>query len=184
MAKMRKGRLSWTRSSSPRVVGYKLYWSENDEVNYESKCVKLKNVTEIVLPDDVNSFKPDGGPIEFGITAIDENGNESDMVTLKATYHFSVPNAPTGFYLRKSEDYCLTSGREHGALPEGPDELNLRKLKDYHVTSVPDSESGPEGPSVLSLRKLKDDSRPPVGEHESDEEEEIELYDILESGNL
>ena len=113
MAKIRKRRLRWTKSSAPQIVGYKLYWSENGEVNYDSKCVMLGNVTEIVLPDDVNSFKPNGGPIEFGLTATDEIGNESDMVTLKAPYQFAVPEAPTDLYLRKLDDYCITCNRSN-----------------------------------------------------------------------
>ena len=67
MAKVRKRKLRWAKSSSPQVVGYKLYWSENDEVGYDSKCVKLGNVTEIVLPDEVSAFKPGEGLIEFGV---------------------------------------------------------------------------------------------------------------------
>ena len=90
MAKIRKRKLRWIESSSAQVVGYKHYWSENGEVNYDSKCVMLGNATEIVLPDEIDSFKPNGGPIEFGITAIDEIGNESDMVTLIAPYQFNV----------------------------------------------------------------------------------------------
>jgi hypothetical protein len=113
MAKIRKRKLRWIKSNSPQIVGYKLYWSEKGEVNYNSKCVMLGNVTEIVLPDDVNSFKPNGGPIEFGITAIDEIGNESDIVTLKAPYQFAVPEAPTDLYLRKLDDYCITYVRDY-----------------------------------------------------------------------
>ena len=39
--KIKKRRLRWTASDSAQVVGYKLYWSENGEVNYDSKCVTL-----------------------------------------------------------------------------------------------------------------------------------------------
>jgi len=157
MAKIRKRKLRWTKSSSPQIVGYKLYWSENEEVNYDSECVKLGNVTEIVLPDDVSSFKSNGGLIEFGITAIDEIGNESDMVTLRAPYQFTVPEAPTELYLRKLDEYYLTSDRGHESTPEAPTELNLRNLKDYHIT--------------------------PVRNHESEAEEEILLTDLVENGN-
>jgi hypothetical protein len=112
MSKVRKRKLKWTKSSSPQVVGYKLYWSETSEVNYDSKCAMLGNVTEIVLPDDVDSFRPGGGPIELGVTAIDEIGNESDMVTIKAAYQFNVPNAPVDPYLQKLDDYYATCIRE------------------------------------------------------------------------
>ena len=112
MAKIKRRRLKWVASDSSQVVGYKFYWSENGELNYDSQGVMLWNVTEIVLPDDVKSFKPNGGPIVFGITAVDELGNESDMVTLTAPYQFNVPKAPDDLYLQKLEDYFVTDDRD------------------------------------------------------------------------
>ena len=105
MAKMKKRRLSWKASNSSQVVGYKLYWSVGGGVGYHSSCVRLNNVTEIVLPDDVASFTPVHGPIEFGITAIDELGNESDMATLFAPYQFSVPEAPQGLKMETLKEF-------------------------------------------------------------------------------
>ena len=110
MAKMKKRRLSWKASHSSQVVGYKLYWSFGGGVGYHSTCARLNNVTEIVLPDDVPAFTPASGPIEFGITAIDELGNESDMVVLYAPYQFSVPEAP--------QDLKMETMKEFAALPE------------------------------------------------------------------
>jgi hypothetical protein len=81
-------------------VGYKLYWAEGDQgINYESASEKLGNVTEVLLPDDVKSFAPQSGPIKFGITAIDELGNESDFITLNAPYQFNAPRAPGDFWI-------------------------------------------------------------------------------------
>ena len=105
MAKLKKRKLRWYASSSPQVIGYKLYWSESGDVNYDSNQVLLGNVTEIVLPDDVDSFKPGDGQIEFGITSIDDLGNESDMITLKAPYQFSVPKAPQNLEMEKLEQF-------------------------------------------------------------------------------
>lgn len=127
MAKIKKRRLKWSASESAQVVGYKLYWSEGGEVNYDSKCVTLGNITEIVLPDDVDSFVPDGGPIVFGITALDEVGNESDMTTLVAPYQFNVPRAPDDFYLQKLDDFGITSNQDENV--------------DYYLTSLQDDES-------------------------------------------
>lgn len=104
MAKMKKRKLTWKASSSSQVVGYKLYWSENGEVNYDSNYALLGNVTEIVLPDDLDAFTPGGGSIQFGISAIDELGNESDMVTLMAPYQFSVPKAPRDVQMKTLEE--------------------------------------------------------------------------------
>ena len=105
MAKMKKRRLSWRASHSSQVVGYKLYWAEGGGVNYDSQYAELGNITEIVLPDDVESFTPGNSPVEFGITAIDELGNESDMVTLFAPYQFSVPDAPKGLKMETMHEF-------------------------------------------------------------------------------
>lgn len=128
MAKIKKRRLKWSASESAQVVGYKLYWSESDEVNYDSSCVTLGNITEIVLPDDVDAFVPAGGPVVFGITALDEVGNESDMITLVAPYQFSVPSAPDDLYLQKLDDFGITSNQDENV--------------DYYLTGLQDDESG------------------------------------------
>jgi hypothetical protein len=60
MAKIKRRKLKWIASGSSQVVGYKLYWSENGAVHYDSQCAILGNITEIVLPDDVHSFTPNG----------------------------------------------------------------------------------------------------------------------------
>lgn len=103
MGKIKKRKLRWAGSESPQVVGYKLYWEEGNKVTYDSSCKILGNVTEVVLPDDVKEFKTENGPIEFGITALDELGNESDLVTVAAPYQFKVPQAPEGIWLEGSE---------------------------------------------------------------------------------
>ncbi len=135
MAKIKKRRLKWTASSSAQVVGYKLYWSENGEVNYDSKCVTLGNITEIILPDDVDSFTPASGPVVFGITAVDELGNESDMTTLVAPYQFNVPQAPQDLYLQKLDDFGIT--------------LHHDEHVDYYLTSVQDDASDEAEPIKL-----------------------------------
>lgn len=144
MAKIKKRRLRWTASDSAQVVGYKLYWSENGEVNYDSKSVTLGNITEIVLPDDVDSFIPVGGPIVFAITALDEIGNESDMTTLVVPYQFNVPKAPDDLYLQKLDDFGITSHRDDNV--------------DYYLTSLQDDESDEVEPirlveAVESIRR-------------------------------
>ena len=103
MGKIKQRTLRWTGSESPQVVGYKLYWEEGGDVTYDSSSAILGNVTEVVLPDDVDDFKPDNGPIEFGIVAVDELGNESDLITISAPYQFKIPHAPDGIWLEGSE---------------------------------------------------------------------------------
>jgi hypothetical protein len=135
MAKIKRRRLKWVASSSPQVVGYKLYWSENGGLNYDSQWVMLGNVTEIVLPDDVKPFTPNGGPVELGVTAVDELGNESDMVTMTAPYQFNVPKAPDDLYLQKLEDFCITSDRDDNV--------------DYYVTDLADDNPDEKEPIHL-----------------------------------
>lgn len=108
MAKLKKRILRWQASSSPQIIGYKLYWSDSGDLNYDSNQAILGNVTEIVLPDDVDSFKPNGGPVELGISSIDELGNESDMIKLMAPYQFSVPEAPRNLRIEKLEQFHRT----------------------------------------------------------------------------
>ena len=138
MAKIKRRKLKWMASDSSQVVGYKLYWSENGAVEYDSQCAILGNVTEIILPDDVSSFTPNGGSIEFGITALDELGNESDMITLKAPYQFNVPRAPEDFYMQKLDDFCIT---------RQPNEEDDRV--DYYITSNQNDESDETEPIIL-----------------------------------
>ena len=105
MAKMKKRKLCWKTSGSSQVVGYKLYWSEGSIPGYDSNFEMLGNVSEIILPDDVASFEPKSGPVTFGITAVDELGNESDMVTLAAPYQFSVPEAPDDLHMKSVNEF-------------------------------------------------------------------------------
>ena len=138
MAKIKRRKLKWIASDSSQVVGYKLYWSEDGAVNYDSNCAVLGNVTEIVLPDDVNSFTPNGGPIEFAITALDELGNESDMITLRAPYQFNVPKAPEDLYIQKLDDFFINRQ------PNAEDDR-----VDYYITSHQSDESDEDEPIIL-----------------------------------
>jgi hypothetical protein len=76
--------------------------------------------------------------IEFGITALDELGNESDMITLKAPYQFNVPKAPEDLYMQKLDDFCIT---------RQPDDEDDRV--DYYITSHQDDESDEKEPVIL-----------------------------------
>ena len=104
MAKIRKCKLSWEASDSENVIGYKLYWSKAAEIGYDSKYIKVGNVTEIALPDDVTLSD---GPVMFGVTAIDKDGNESDMTTIPEPYQLHVPKAPVGLSFKPLDDYKL-----------------------------------------------------------------------------
>lgn len=109
MAKIRKCKLAWDASDSDDVTGYKLYWSRGTEVGYDSRSIKVGNVTEIALPDDVTLSD---GPVMFGVTAIDADGNESDMSTIAEPYQMHVPKAPAGLAIRPSDDFKLLAPTE------------------------------------------------------------------------
>ena len=120
MAKIKKRKLVWKASKSPQVIGYKLYWSESGKVDYQSQAVKLGNVNEVILPDDVEGFDKIQGPVELGITAVDELGNESDLVTLKTPYQFNVPQAPSEVWMETLQQYHTTpeeTGKPHDQEP-------------------------------------------------------------------
>jgi hypothetical protein len=104
MARMKKRKLCWKGSGSSQVVGYKLYWASGGGVNYQSSSAEVGNVTGVILPDEVETFAPGSGPIEFGVTAVDELGNESDMVTLMAPYQFNVPEAPADLHFETAAE--------------------------------------------------------------------------------
>ena len=121
MAKLKRRRLSWRPSGSPQVVGYKLYWSQGDEVTYDSQSAPLGNVTAVILPDDIVSFKPGNGSLEIGLTAVDELGNESDMITVSAPYQFSVPEIPSGLKIESVPDDLTAPALDSGSMPRTPE---------------------------------------------------------------
>lgn len=146
MAKIKKRKLRWKPSGSPQVIGYKLYWSEEDGVNYDSPSIDLGNVTEIVLPDDIPEFRAIRGPVELGIAAVDEMGNESDLSVLAAPYQFNVPQAPERFWietLEEGQSSVLVSAAETAETIDSPVEAVAG------VDPVEDDNDGPAQPSTL-----------------------------------
>lgn len=105
MAKIKKRRLLWKPSTSSNVIGYKLYWAEEGKVDYDSACALIGNVAEVVLPEQVPSFPIVKGPLELGVTAVNEIGNESDMMILDTPFQFSVPDAPTNPSIEALKEY-------------------------------------------------------------------------------
>jgi hypothetical protein len=94
MGKVKKKRVRWELSSSVDVATYRLYWSKDGGVNYDSDHADFGLVTEIILPDDIPSFPLVTGDMELGISAINHAGNESDICRLTIDFNFEVPDAP------------------------------------------------------------------------------------------
>ena len=92
--KIKRKRIRWYRSPSAEVIRYRLYWSVEGEVDYDSQYVEFGDVAEAVLPDDIPSFPLITGTLYLGITAVNKAGNESDMTKITASLDFMVPEAP------------------------------------------------------------------------------------------
>lgn len=95
MGKIRRKRIRWEPSMSDDVAKYRLYWSEDGMIDYSSKYVDVGKVTEVVIPDDLPAFPLIKGTVSFGIAAVNESGNESEMTTMSAEIDFVVPDPPT-----------------------------------------------------------------------------------------
>jgi hypothetical protein len=94
MGKVRKKRVRWELSSSLDVATYRLYWSKDGGVNYDSDHADFGHVTEVILPDDIPSFPLETGDMELGVSAINHAGNESEITKLTVDFNFEVPDAP------------------------------------------------------------------------------------------
>ena len=108
MGRIRKHKLSWKPSGSCPVVGYRLYWSNETPVSYDSNFIKLGNIIEVNLPDILLGVAPSEGSFNLGISALDEAGNESDIIFLPESYHLSVPSAPVDLVLTTLDDFKIT----------------------------------------------------------------------------
>ena len=108
MAKIRKYKLTWKASDSEMVAGYKLYWSVGMEIGYDSQFIDAGNVTEMELPDEAALAN---GPVIFGLTAIDNEGNESDMITLAESFQLIVPKAPAALAMNRTDEFKLLDSK-------------------------------------------------------------------------
>ncbi len=92
--KIRQRKICWERSNSPDVINYKVYWSEDDRIDYDSNHGLVGDVAELLLPDDLLSFPLIKSTMTLGISAVDSAGNESDITTVSVNLDFTVPDAP------------------------------------------------------------------------------------------
>jgi len=99
--KIKRKRIRWRRSASTDVITYRLYWSADAEVDYDSQYVDLGNVEQAVLPDDIPFFPLSTGTVYLGITALSQAGNESEMTRITVFLDFTVPEAPKQLWLEE-----------------------------------------------------------------------------------
>ena len=126
MAKIKRLKLSWKPSASEQIVGYKLYWSKDDTINYDSDFIELGNVCEVIIPDVFKYPPPQNISLRLGISAFDIAGSESDIVILTENYQVTVPKAPSDLFLSRLEDFAVIESREE--ISNDPQEKELEAL--------------------------------------------------------
>ena len=94
MGKIIKRTVRWEASADAKK--YRLYWSTQGPVGYDSEFFEVENKTTVILPDEVPSFPRMAGEIELGITAVNAAGNESDITVARVYVDLTVPEAPKG----------------------------------------------------------------------------------------
>jgi hypothetical protein len=134
VAKVRRCKLSWKLSESDQVVGYRLYWSKGNSVDYDSNFFELGNVTEVYLPDILKLNPRYDARIVLGLTALDMYGNESDMVTFATPYQTMAPPAPADLLLTALEEFSVME-----ATSDGPRKQDSENLSRQEQARVPDS---------------------------------------------
>lgn len=106
MAMLRKCKLVWKAIEEDHVIGYRIYWSSGPTVGYDSNCVEVGRTDELAIPDQV--IASCDGSVTFGITAIDRDGNESDMTTIAEPFQFQAPMAPGALRLQAADEYIVS----------------------------------------------------------------------------
>lgn len=104
MAILRKCKLSWAAANGDGIVGYRIYWAPGTSVGYDATSFTVGKVTETAIPDDIDVVT---GPVMFGITAIDREGNESDMTTLAEPFQLRVPAPPRSVALEAVDAFVI-----------------------------------------------------------------------------
>ncbi|MCK4526463.1 hypothetical protein KAW18_03760 [candidate division WOR-3 bacterium] len=95
MANVRKYQVTWTKSTSIDVVGYNIYYvPDTEQLNYGSPHVSVGDVNSIIIPDDVPEFPMIDGVYKIGLTAVDDVGNESDIIETAVPFDLVAPDAP------------------------------------------------------------------------------------------
>ena len=103
LGRVKKKRISWELASSPDVRTYRLYWSKNREINYDSDYVDIGAVSELIVPDDMPFFDFKTGRMELGLSAVTHAGDESNIARFTFDFNFEVPDTPQNLTV---EDLC------------------------------------------------------------------------------
>ena len=110
VGKVKRKRVSWVLASSPDVRTYRLYWSKDGEVNYDSNYIDIGHVSELILPDDLPSFHYKTGRRWLGVSAITHAGNESNIGRFTLDFNFEVPDTPQNLTVEDLQGPLNTKG--------------------------------------------------------------------------
>ena len=139
MARLRKCKLVWAASETDDIAGYKLYWARGGTVDYHCDAVTVGNVTEIEIPACVNLSN---GPVMFGITAFDSEGNESDMTTLAEPFSRQAPLPPQGFCLEPTDGYIVRQDPEGEEIEPAVIQRLIEQLEEDTLADLDDADYG------------------------------------------
>jgi hypothetical protein len=135
MAKVRRCKLSWKPSESDQVINYRLYWSKGDTVTYDSSFFELGDICEVYLPDVLKLDARYDTRVMLAVTAVDKNGNESDMAMLPKPYQTIAPPAPVDLLLTTLDQFSIveatdeaSEGFESPAIEEDTQDDELKEL--------------------------------------------------------
>ncbi len=96
MAKIKTKTIRWNPSPDSDVAVYRVYYAKGSAVDYTNPFIETTN-TEVIAPNDfpADAFDED---VDYtvGVTAVDDQGNESDMVVLSHPFDFIPPSAVSG----------------------------------------------------------------------------------------
>ena len=116
MARLRKCKLYWAASETEDIVGYKLYWAKGATVSYDCESIAVGKVNGIPIPE---CLRLSDEPVMFGITAVDIDGNESDMTTLDAPFQLEPPGPPRHLHIEPTDEFvCAEKFGEEAIEPE------------------------------------------------------------------
>ena len=157
MPRIKRCKLSWKPSDSDLIVGYRLYWSNKDSLNYDCGFVELGNVQEIFLPDAIKDIADAGRSVTLGISAVDNQGNESDITKLAEPYQAVAPPAPVDLLLTVLDEFNVIDPRQ-------------QVLDQFDSLFEEDTQKGPAEPSAS-------DANPQAGNEPM--EGKVKYYDDL-----
>lgn len=98
MARIQSKTISWNPSASADVAGYRVYYKPDDgnAIQYGDPYIETPDA-QVAAPDDFPAGAFDAeGDYRIGIGALDEMGNESDIVEIVHPFDLIPPQPVTG----------------------------------------------------------------------------------------